>query len=547
MRLLKQPLIMGYILTGVVVGPHFLNILKDIESGEIFSLMGISILLFIVGLSLSPHVIREVGKISLITGTGQVMFTTFLGFMIAKGFGYEFIPSLYIAISLAFSSTIIILKLLSDKKDLEKLYGKIAIGFLIVQDIIATLILIGISSFTSGQDILQSALLVLIKGISAAIVLSFISYYLLPKLSDFFAKSQEYLFLFAVGWGFGLASVFKMMGFSAEIGALVAGVTLSMSPYAREISAKLKPLRDFFLIMFFILLGVNMDITSLSGMLVPALIFSTFVLVGNPIIVILLMELLGYNRKTGFKAGLTVAQISEFSLIIILLGVKLGHIDRSVLSIVTLVGLITISVSTYMIKYSDKIYPYIYKYIGFLEKKKVIQEKSIVSNYDVILFGCNRVGYDFIRMFKYLGAGFLAVDFNPEVIKELSDAGVNCEYGDAEDSDFLDEIYLDKAKLIISTIPDYDANEFLLEKIRSVNEEAGVILMSYSVEDAIEFYDMGASYVILPHFIGGTYGAGLAQEIGTDPDKLHEKRQEHINYLRERKEKGHAHPIWMHH
>jgi Kef-type K+ transport system membrane component KefB len=290
MRLLKQPLIMGYILTGVVVGPHFLNILKDIESGEIFSLMGISILLFIVGLSLSPHVIREVGKISLITGTGQVMFTTFLGFMIAKGFGYEFIPSLYIAISLAFSSTIIILKLLSDKKDLEKLYGKIAIGFLIVQDIIATLILIGISSFTSGQDILQSALLVLIKGISAAIVLSFISYYLLPKLSDFFAKSQEYLFLFAVGWGFGLASVFKMMGFSAEIGALVAGVTLSMSPYAREISAKLKPLRDFFLIMFFILLGVNMDITSLSGMLVPALIFSTFVLVGNPIIVILLME-----------------------------------------------------------------------------------------------------------------------------------------------------------------------------------------------------------------------------------------------------------------
>lgn len=542
MRLLKQPLIMGHIVTGILVGPFFLNIFTHIEAGEVFSVMGISILLFIVGLSLSPKVIQEVGKVSLVTGIGQILFTTFFGFLIANLFGFGLIPSLYISVALTFSSTIIILKLLSDKKDLEKLYGRISIGFLLVQDVAATLILIGVSSLSTGDDIVSTALLILIKGIAITIVLSLVSFYVLPKLSTFFAASQEYLFLFAIGWGFGLAMIFSLVGFSAEIGALVAGVTLSMSPYAAEISSKLKPLRDFFIIMFFILLGVNMDLQNLAPLIIPALVFSIFVLLGNPLIVIVLMEFFGYNKKTGFLAGLTVAQISEFSLILVLMGVSLGHIDRSVLSLVTLVGLITISVSTYMILYAERLYPLIAPYIGFF-KKKVVEETPVATSYNVILFGCNRVGYDFIEVFKKLHTKFLAVDFDPEVVAELSAKNINVKYGDAEDGEFLDDIGIEKAKAVISTIPDSETTNFLLDKVRKENPEAIIILTSHNVKHALKLYDNGADYVIVPHFIGGQFVSRLAKDAVFGLNDIQQVKHDHLDYLKTRLSLGHANPF----
>ena len=543
MRLLKQPLIMGHILTGILVGPQFLNIFKNVESGEIFSLMGISTLLFIVGLSLSPKVIREVGKIALITGLGQIMFTTLFGFLIASAFGFDLIPSLYIAIALTFSSTIIILKLLSDKKDLEKLYGRISIGFLLVQDVVATLILIGVSSMTSQESLISTALLLLIKGLLITLILSLVSFYVLPRISEFFAKSQEYLFLFAIGWGFGLSMVFKMVGFSVEIGALVAGVTLSMSPYAEEISSKLKPLRDFFIIMFFILLGANMDLHNLSSLIIPALVFSIFVLVGNPLIVLVLMELLGYNKRTGFFAGLTVAQISEFSLIIVLMGVHLGHIDSSVLSLVTLIALTTIAVSTYMILNAERIYPRISKYITLFQRKMVVKESTIVANYDVILFGCNRAGYDFIEVFKKLKTKFLAVDFDPEIVSELMEKGINVKYGDAEDGEFLDDIKIQESKAVISTIPDFDVNSFLLSLLSKVENKPITILTSHDVNNAIYFYERGADYVVVPHFIGGQVVSRLAKDAVFGLHDIKDVGNTQLDYLKKRKSLGHANPF----
>lgn len=544
MRLLKQPLIMGHIITGLIVGSSYVPLTHSSETTETFAKMGISILLFIVGLGLSPKVIKEVGPASLITGLGQILFTTFFGFLLALLFRYSVVEAAYIAIALTFSSTIIVLKLITDKKDTQKLYARVAIGFLLVQDIVATLILLFVSSFSSGESASIVIITTLLKGIGITALLLVFSMIVMPKLSDFFATSQEFLFLFSIGWGFGMAMLFAQIGFSIEIGALIAGVVLSVSPYAQEIGTKLKPLRDFFIIMFFVLLGSRMSLDSVWVLLPQAVIFSLFVLVGNPLIVVVLMSILGYNKKTSFLSGLTVAQISEFSMILVLLALDLGHVSPEILALVTLVGLITIAGSTYLIIYAEKIYPYVSHYIDMVQKKRPKKSTTdLISSYDVILFGCNRVGYDFLKLFKRLGPSFLVVDFDPDVVKSLQAEGVNAVFGDAEDPEFLDEINVDEAKMLISTIPTHEVNTFLVTYVRKFSEKPIMIMLSYNVDNALVLYELGASYVVLPHFVGGHFAALLSKRHGFDGKLFKKEREQHIDYLLERKRLGHMHPL----
>ncbi len=545
MRLLKQPLIIGYILTGIIVGPRLLNIISSTETISIFSHIGIALLLFIVGLSLSPKVTKEVGKVSSITGVGQVIFTSLIGFFICRLLGFSPIASIYVAIALTFSSTIIIMKLLSDKDDIETLYGRIAIGFLIVQDIIAILILMIISSIPAGFDFTNLVFGTILKGFGLLVILFLVGIYILPKVTKIIAKSQEFLLLFSIGWCLALASLFYYLSFSMEIGALLAGITLSLSPYRYEISSKMTPLRDFFIVLFFILLGSQMGFADISLYIIPIIIFSAFILIGNPLIVMTLMGLLGYTKRNSFLAGLTVAQISEFSLILIALGVKVGHLSNEILSFVTAIGLITIAGSTYMIIYANKIYPYLSKYLGIFERKgKKVDEHRYHKDgiYDIILFGYNRIGYDLLESFKKIKKKFLIVDYNPETIMCLAKEGTDCRYGDASDSELLNELNLSKAKMVYSTIPDFETNLLLINKIRESNKKAIIIVVSHQIDEAIELYDKGASYVIMPHFLGGHHASTLIEKYGLNLSKFLKAKVAHIEHLRKRKEIGHEHP-----
>ena len=536
-RILRQPLIVGYILAGVFVGPYFLNILQSNEYIELFSKTGVTALLFIVGLHLSPKVIGEVGKVSLITGVGQVVFTSTIGFIIAIALGIERIAAIYIAIALTFSSTIIILKLLSDRGDLNKLYGKISIGFLLIQDIIAVIILLFISSFSNNSDIhiIYAIGFLLWKGMGLLLALYFISSFIVPRLSRFVAKSSELLFLFSIAWGFGLSSAFYLLGFSVEIGALIAGVSLSLTPFAFEIGARLKPLRDFFIVLFFVLLGSQMVFDNVSILIVPAIILSLFVLIGNPVIVVVLMNLLGYKRRTGFMAGLTVAQISEFSLILAALGFSVGHLSKEILSLVTLVGLVTIVGSTYFILYAEKIYPYVENILKFLELKKKSKETGAnAEKYEIVLFGYDRVGVDFVNAFRKLEKPFLVVDFNPSSIKLLQEKNIPNRFGDAEDLEFLEELGLEQVKLAVSTIPDFKTNIILTRKIKKEKRDAIVIAISQNVVEALELYKEGATYVIMPHYLGARYASNMITRIGLDVSAFKEERDKHLEYLEKR-------------
>ncbi len=542
MRLLKQPLIIGYILSGILVGPFFLNIIPQGETLSTFSKIGIAFLLFIVGLHLSPKIIKEVGKISFVTGIGQVVFTSIIGYLIGIFLGFSPITAIYIAVALTFSSTIIIMKLLSDKDALEKLYGKISIGFLLVQDLIAIIILIIVSSFSSGMNIIGLITSTLSKGALIFVFLFPLSYFVLPRLSSFFAKSQEFLFLFAIAWGLGLSSLFFYAGFSIEVGALIAGVLLSMSPYSYEVSSKLKPLRDFFIISFFILLGSQMIFWEISRLMVPAIIFSLFILIGNPLIVMILMGIFGYGKNTGFMAGLTVAQISEFSLILIALGVQVGHISGEILSFVTLIGLVTIAGSTYMIMYSEKIYPFLSKYLSIFERKKLKERPVLTKEYDYVLLGENRIGFSIMKALMKMKKDYIVIDFNPERVKRLCSKGISCVYGDASNAELIENLGIEKAKLIISTIPEEDINMMLLNKIKLKNKDAVIIVTARQISEAFELYNSGADYVILPHFLGGEYTAQLIQKSETNKKRYKAEKFKHIKELKERLKEKHEHP-----
>ena len=542
MRLLRQPLIIGYIISGVIVGPFFLDMISMNETIQIFSNFGIAFLLFIVGLHLSPKVIKEVGKISFITGVGQVLFTSLFGYFIAIAFGFSPLTSIYIAIALTFSSTIIITKLLSDKGDMDSLYGKISIGFLLVQDFIAILILIIVSSLSLGSNLISSVGFTILKGAILTGIIILISLFVLPKTQKFFARSQEFLFVFAIAWGLGLASLFYYVGLSLEVGALIAGVVLSVSPYSLEISSKLKPLRDFFVISFFLIIGSHMVLTGFSEVIIPALVFSLFILIGNPLIVMILMGVFGYTKRTGFMAGLTVAQISEFSLILIALGIKVGHLTPEILSFVTFIGLFTIAGSTYMMLYSNSIYPKLSKYLSIFERKRLKKESRIKTNYRAILFGYNRIGFGILMALKKLRMKYLVVDFNPDIVQNLKKLRIPCVYGDAYDTDLLKELSLDKVEIVVSTIPDFEINALLVETMKRVNHKAIIIVRAHQIKDALELYKKGANYVLTPHFLGGEYVSKMISDFDIGKEDYEKEKKKHLKMLEEMDKRGKKHP-----
>lgn len=535
MKLLKQPLIIGYIITGILAGPLLLNIVKSTDMIATFSHFGIVFLLFIAGLSLNPRVMKSVGKVSLITGVGQVLFTTIIGFFIAKFFGFSDIAALYIAIALTFSSTIIIVKLLSDKGDLQTLYGRISVGFLIVQDVIAILILMIISSSTGGFNIMALTIETILTGAGILLFIALFSVFALPRIIKAAAKSQEFLLLFSIGWLLFLAIVFGYLNFSIEIGALLAGISLSVSPYHYEIKLKMNVLRDFFILFFFILLGSQMIFTNISEFLLPIAIFSIFILVGNPLIVMILMGLLKYTKRNGFLAGLTVAQISEFSLILVVLGVKVGHVSNEILSMVTAIGLITIFGSTFMIMHANKLYSHVSKYLDVFERRgrkidEHIHHKG--KRYDIILFGYDRMGFSLLESIKNLKKKILIVDYDPEIITNLAKEGRECRYGDANDTELLNKLNFSRAKMIISTIPDIETDLLLIKKVKDVNKKAIIIVVSHQIDGALKLYKSGATYVIMPYSLGGEYASTLIQKHGINLKKFLKEKTKHMNHLK---------------
>ncbi len=528
-RFLKQPSILAFIITGVIVGPLGLFNFHSHELMQSLASIGITLLLFMIGLELNLKELKSVGKNALLAGSLQMIFTSAAGFGISLLLGFSALTSIYIGIALAFSSTILIIKLLSDKRDLKSLYGKITLGILLVQDLVAIFILILLSTISgvggSSINFFEIGIAIL-KVIVLFGWVIFLSKNLIPRILNIIARSSESLFLFSLAWVFGIAALVSspLIGFSIEIGGLLAGIALASSIESFQIITKVKPLRDFFLTIFFVTLGMDLAFNNISQILLSVSIFSIFVLLISPIIVMIILGLLKYKKRTSFMAGLALAQISEFSLIMLYLGNKIGHVPEETLSIITFVGVITFVVSTYFITNSNYLYKLLVRFLGIFERKSADMESDLeeLKNH-VILIGANRMGEGILNALVKKSSNFIVVDFDPDIIEKLNKRKINTIFGDISDPEILQAVNAEKADLIISTASDPEDNLLLLKGIKKF-KNVKVIVAAFDKNDAKDFYKAGADYVIMPHIAGGNHLANIL--ISDDHLKLIEEHKQ---------------------
>jgi Kef-type K+ transport system membrane component KefB len=520
---MRQPLIVSFIFVGILVGPAVLDWVRPEGQIAVLAQIGVTVLLFTVGLKLDIQLVRRLGQVALATGIGQLTFTIAFGFLIAMAFGMGSLPALYVAVALTFSSTIIIVKLLSDKRELDSLHGRIAMGFLIVQDIavVVAMMVLGATGEGAGDTWIGTLFGVAARVVAAALLVGVLMRWVLPPLMRTVARSQELLLVSAIAWGTAWAALGEHVGFSKEVGAFLAGFSLASSGYREALSARLTSVRDFLLLFFFIELGAMLDLSLLGEEIAGAAAFSAFVLIGNPLIVMVIMGWMGYRKRTGFLAGLTVAQISEFSIIFVAMGISLGHIGRDTLALVTMVGLITITLSTYMILYSHQLYAWLEPWLGVFERDHPHRDPDADADAgapqpQVVVYGLGRYGGRLARRLHETGIRVLGVDFDPQVLAAMRRHGLPVRYGDAEDPDFPESLPLAGAHWVIGTLPLPAANLTLMRCLREHGFRGSVAAVARSRDDEALLQQHGAARVLHPFEDAADAAASLFHAIETE-------------------------------
>ena len=508
---LRQPLVVSFLIAGLLAGPDVLGIAQSIEALHLLADFGIAVLLFLVGLKLDVRTVRTLGTVAAVTGLGQVFFTSVVGFLICVALGMSTVEAAYVAVALTFSSTIIIVKLLTDKREIDSLHGRIALGFLIVQDVVVVLamVILAATGLPTSADLGASAGVSILRGVVIVVAVLVVFRPLAERATRRLARSPELLATAAIAWTLALSATGEWAGFGKELGGLLAGVTLGSTSARDAIASRLVGLRDFLLLFFFLALGATLDLQALSSRVPSALLLSLFVLIGNPLIVMVLMGWLGYRGRTGLLAGLTVAQISEFSLIFIAMGAQLGHVDRETVGLVTLVGMITITGSTYMILYSHRLHAMLGRFVRVFERatphREAADDQGATSKPEVLVFGLGRYGGRIVRRLRAAGRTVLAVDFDPDVVRESRDEGIEAIYCDASDPAVLEQLPTDLAAIMIAlpAIPagtiEVDPRATLTRELRARGIQAPIAVTSGGDADATALHALGATITLHPH------------------------------------------------
>jgi Kef-type K+ transport system membrane component KefB len=513
----KQPLIVGFLAVGILAGPNALGIVQDGQYIQLLSEVGVAVLLFVVGLKLDIKLVRTLGTVAVATGLGQVLFTAAVGFLLCLLLGQTPLTAIYVAVALTFSSTIIIVKLLSDKREVDSLHGRIALGFLIVQDLAVVFAMIALSTLgvgaASGDASPWLALgNVLGGGVVLLVGLAIFMRFAAERVLRIVVRVPELMVTFAVAWAVGLAVITHAIGLGAELGGLFAGVAFASTSYRDAVASRLGPLRDFLLLFFFVGLGLQLDLGVLGAQVPSSLVLSAFVLVGNPLIVLIIMGVMGYRARTGFLAGLTVAQISEFSLIFMAMGMSIGHVEKDAMGLVTLVGLITITLSTYMILYSQPLYRVLAPLLRPFERKVAFREEAADAEIgagercDVIVVGLGRYGTAMARNLELHGLRVMGADVDPEAVGRWAKEGRKVIFGDASDPGLVEDLPLGAGvRWAVIAIPPYptglahaDPRYALLEGFKTHPHPVKLAVIARDDEESKQLQALGADIVLQP-------------------------------------------------
>ncbi|GIX06197.1 MAG: potassium/proton antiporter [Candidatus Poribacteria bacterium] len=530
---LRQPLLIMFLIVGVLAGPSGLGLIGSHEEIELLAHLGIAVLLFIVGLKLDPHLVRTTGPTALLAGAVQIALTAGLGFLLALAFGVPARAALYVGLGTAFSSTIVIVKLLSDKQEVDSLHGQIAVGILIVQDIaaIGALVLLttlgaGVEAH-SGRSMLGASLSILLKGTGLLIGVGLAMRYLLPPLVRTLARSLELLSLFALAWAVFLGGVSYGIGFNQEIGAFLAGFSLAATDYKDAIGGRLIGLRDFLLLFFFVDLGARMDWSALGAHAGAFVGLSAFVLIGKPLLVLGTLGLMGYRRRTAFLSGVTLGQISEFSFILAALGMELNALDAEVMGLLTFVGIGTILVSSYLILYAGRLYEPLSGVLKLFERRDPKREpleaaEKTGGTIDVLLVGLGNYGGQIAEHLLRRKRRLLGVDFDPHALERWKERGLPVVYGDVSDPELYEHLPLDRCRWVACTVRVREVNLALLRHLRRCGYAGRVALSAVNLQEAELYEQEGAHVVFRPLSDAAEHAAdALSYAMDALPDRLH--------------------------
>jgi len=528
-RILKQPLIPAYVLAGLVIGPLVLGLANNLDLIYAFSEIGIAFLLFTAGLEISFRKIREanLGKIAII-GLVQVAAIFAISFFLAGFLDLTRLQAAYIGIILAFGSTMVDIKLLSDRGELVTLHGRLVLGILLLQDLIA---IIAIVVFTTGGFAIIPLVTALTKLLIILIIAILLQKFILNKMFKFAAQSNELLFLSSLAILFLFIILAYIFNLSIVIGAFIAGVSLANSPFKTELESRISPLRDFFAILFFVALGMQIVFTGIGERLILLLALIIGAILIKPIITLILLRITGYQPRTSFATAISLAQLSEFSLIIGMIGVSAGVLDMPLFSTVILATIITMSLTPYFIGYKDGLYWFL-KYpvssLKFLPIKEVLEYKN-KNHKEILLVGSHRMGGAIMDELLDKKEKLLVVDYNPDVISVLMKKKIPSLYGDITSPELIEKIDMKKLKLVISTIPKYGDTMHLLKKIKNINPEIKVIVTALRISDAFKLYDAGADFVITPKIIAGQK---LVSLLRVNESELKKAKRKHLKHLK---------------
>lgn len=530
-KLVRQPLIPAYIIAGIVLGPSCLGLVTDSALIRTMSEIGIVFLLFLVGLEMNLKKLKKVGLVSGIIGTIQVALTFICGYAVASLFGFNSLNSIFMGLIVAFSSTMVVVKLLSERAELDTLHGKLLVGILLVQDVLVILAMPFISSVSSFSWITVAKLLVATIGLSLFAYI--FSRFAVNRIFNFAAKSEELLFLLSLSICFLFVLVASYFGFSLAIGAFVAGLTLANLPYHFDMIGKVSPLKDFFSTVFFVLLGMQFVLGDFKEIAWPFLAFLVIIILVKPIIVILLLSLLGYTKHTSFVTGTLLGQTSEFSLIIVL--AASSFITQGVFSLTIILTVLTITLTTYLLQFDEKIFSFFAGRLNFLEKisfkKQQELEYHAEDGYPIILAGCDRMGAVVLDELIEKKQDVLVLDSNPDVVLGLAKKKIQCMYGDISNMAVLKRVHFEKAKIVISTVPHEDDNEHLIKYAKSRNKGIIVIVTAEHMQDALDLYDTGADFVMLPRMVSGERLSAILDRHFVNSKHITNLRKKHLKHL----------------
>ncbi len=510
----KLPLLIAYLLCGLLIASTAILDPRASEALHFLPEIGIAFVLFLVGMELDLREIKNLGKPILLAGTLQIFITTIVGSSIAKLLGFGSLESWYLGVGLSFSSTILVIKLLIDKKDVGALYGKLAVGILLLEDLLAVLLLVflTVSSSVLGLGLQQAFPFValFLKVIFLFGLVLILSKYILPYVFKAVSRQSELLFITALAWCFIYISLCLFLGFSVVIGAFLAGIALANSPFHFQIQGKVKPLREFFVTLFFVYLGTQVDFTNLDKIYPLMIVFTIYTLVAKPVIFLLILGIFGFRKHTMFQTALSLTHISEFSLILLLVGFELGIVSQSALTTIALSAVLSMIVASTAISNSNKLYKRLSKLVGFFERKNFKHSLEAGDSREnlkgfVVVIGARKVGGEIVKLLKRENIPQIVLDFNPRQVEALMKEKIPVLYGDMGDPEVLDGLNLQDAKMVISTSASLEDNLLLLEELRSRRINIPVIIRADAADDARDLYKAGADFVIIPEILAGDF------------------------------------------